>query len=72
VVTPTTWARGAARLSPEETGRRLALPAEHLLVVRVLSGWLNILAQLNCTVDVRGLAEEWVPGFAAGRVTASR
>jgi predicted unusual protein kinase regulating ubiquinone biosynthesis (AarF/ABC1/UbiB family) len=46
-----------------ETGRRLALPPEHLLVVRVLSGWLNVLAQLDCTVGVRGLAQEWVPGF---------
>ncbi|MCF7547673.1 AarF/ABC1/UbiB kinase family protein [Pseudonocardia sp. WMMC193] len=46
-----------------ETGRRLALPPEHLLVVRVLSGWLNILAQLDCTVGLRGLAQRWVPGF---------
>jgi hypothetical protein len=46
-----------------ETGRRLALPPEHLLVVRVLSGWLSILAQLDCTVGLRGLAREWVPGF---------
>ncbi|MCW0214059.1 MAG: AarF/ABC1/UbiB kinase family protein [Pseudonocardia sp.] len=50
-----------------ETGRRLALPPEHLLVVRVLSGWLNILAQLDCTTDVRGLAEEWLPGFGGHR-----
>ncbi|GAA1847061.1 AarF/ABC1/UbiB kinase family protein [Pseudonocardia ailaonensis] len=47
-----------------ETGRRLSLPPEHLLVVRVLSGWLNILAQLDCTVGLRGIAREWVPGFA--------
>jgi len=48
-----------------ETGRRLALPPEHLLVVRVLSGWINILAQLDCTVGVRGIAREWIPHFAA-------
>jgi len=47
-----------------ETGRRLALPPEHLLVVRVLSGWLSILAQLDCTIGLRGLARTWVPGFA--------
>ncbi|MDN5860605.1 MAG: AarF/UbiB family protein [Pseudonocardia sp.] len=47
-----------------ETGRALALPAEHLLVARVLSGWLNVLAQLDCTVGVRGLARQWLPGFA--------
>ncbi|GAA4559273.1 AarF/ABC1/UbiB kinase family protein [Pseudonocardia xishanensis] len=46
-----------------ETGRRLALPPEHLLVVRVLSGWLSILAQLDCTVGLRGLARTWIPGF---------
>jgi hypothetical protein len=47
------------------TGRALTLPAQHLLVVRVLSGWMNILAQIDCTVAVRGLAERWLPGFAA-------
>jgi hypothetical protein len=40
------------------------LPARYLLVVRVLSGWMNILAQLDCTVAVRGLARQWLPGFA--------
>jgi predicted unusual protein kinase regulating ubiquinone biosynthesis (AarF/ABC1/UbiB family) len=46
------------------TGRVLALPPRYLLVVRVLSGWMNILAQLDCTVAVRGLARRWLPGFA--------
>jgi len=45
-------------------GRALTLPARYLLVVRVLSGWMNILAQLDCTVAVRGLARQWLPGFA--------
>ncbi|WP_297493470.1 hypothetical protein [Pseudonocardia sp.] len=40
--------------------------------MRVLSGRLNILAQLGCTVDVRGLTEEWVPGFAARPAGTSR
>jgi predicted unusual protein kinase regulating ubiquinone biosynthesis (AarF/ABC1/UbiB family) len=46
------------------TGRALALPPRHLMVVRVLSGWMNVLAQLDCTVPVRALAERWLPGFA--------
>jgi hypothetical protein len=25
---------------------------------------MNILAQIDCTVAVRGLAERWLPGFA--------
>jgi predicted unusual protein kinase regulating ubiquinone biosynthesis (AarF/ABC1/UbiB family) len=47
------------------TGRALSLPARYLLVVRVLSGWMNILAQLDCSVAVRNLARRWVPGFAS-------
>ncbi|GAA3236006.1 AarF/ABC1/UbiB kinase family protein [Pseudonocardia petroleophila] len=46
-----------------ETGRALSLPAGHMVVVRVLSGWCAVLAQLDCTVDARGLAREWLPGF---------
>jgi predicted unusual protein kinase regulating ubiquinone biosynthesis (AarF/ABC1/UbiB family) len=49
-----------------DTGRALTLPAQYMLVVRVLSGWVNILAQLDCTVAARGLAQRWVPGFAGG------
>jgi len=63
------WMRGqGARIVRDKgtrrTGRALTLPARHLLVVRVLSGWMNILAQIDCTVAVRGLAERWLPGFA--------
>lgn len=47
------------------TGRALNLPPEHVLVLRVLSGWMNILAQLDCTVAARAIVEKWVPGFAA-------
>ncbi|MHC8504865.1 ABC1 kinase family protein [Pseudonocardia artemisiae] len=46
-----------------ETGRALNLPAEPMLVLRVLSGWMNILAQLDCTVAARGIVARWVPGF---------
>jgi predicted unusual protein kinase regulating ubiquinone biosynthesis (AarF/ABC1/UbiB family) len=47
-----------------DTGRALNLPAEHMLVMRVLSGWTNVLAQLDCTVAARGIAQRWLPGFA--------
>ncbi len=42
------------------------MPAEHMLVVRVLPGWLAILTQLDCTVAAHGLAQRWVPGFGRG------
>ena len=63
------WTRGqGARIvrdsATRRTGRGLTLPARHLLVVRVLSGWMNILAQIDCAVAVRDLAEQWLPGFA--------
>ncbi|MHA6780968.1 ABC1 kinase family protein [Pseudonocardia saturnea] len=45
------------------TGRALNLPPEHALVLRVLSGWMAILAQLDCTVAARGIVERHVPGF---------
>jgi predicted unusual protein kinase regulating ubiquinone biosynthesis (AarF/ABC1/UbiB family) len=47
-----------------QTGRALNLPAEHMLVARVCGGWMNILAQLDCTVRARPIAMQWVPGFA--------
>lgn len=66
-----TWmARQGARVADvrgrayQQTGRALSLPPQHLLVLRVLSGWMNVLAQLDVTVAARGLAERWLPGFA--------
>jgi predicted unusual protein kinase regulating ubiquinone biosynthesis (AarF/ABC1/UbiB family) len=53
--------RGAAY---RDTGRALTLPADHLVFLRVLTGWMNVLAQLDCTVAVRGIVERWVPAFA--------
>jgi predicted unusual protein kinase regulating ubiquinone biosynthesis (AarF/ABC1/UbiB family) len=53
--------RGAAY---RETGRSLTLPADHLMFLRVLTGWMNVLAQLDCTVAVRGIVERWVPAFS--------
>jgi predicted unusual protein kinase regulating ubiquinone biosynthesis (AarF/ABC1/UbiB family) len=55
--------RGAAY---RETGRALTLPADHLVFLRVLTGWMNVLAQLDCTVPVRGIVERWVPAFTEG------
>ena len=52
--------RGAAY---RETGRALTLPADHLVFLRVLTGWMNVLAQLDCTIAVRGIVERWVPAF---------
>jgi predicted unusual protein kinase regulating ubiquinone biosynthesis (AarF/ABC1/UbiB family) len=49
-----------------ETGRALTLPADHLMFLRVLTGWMNVLAQLDCTVAVRAIVERWVPAFADG------
>jgi predicted unusual protein kinase regulating ubiquinone biosynthesis (AarF/ABC1/UbiB family) len=46
-----------------QTARALNLPAEHVLVLRVLGGWMNILAQLDVTVAARAIVERWVPGF---------
>ncbi len=36
------------------------------MFLRVLTGWMNVLAQLDCTVAVRGIVERWVPSFAEG------
>lgn len=47
-----------------QTGRSFNLPAEYMLVARVTGGWMNILAQLDCRVRAREIAEQWLPGFA--------
>ena len=47
-----------------QTGRSLNLPAEHMLVARVTGGWMNILAQLDCRVRAREIAQQWLAGFA--------
>jgi predicted unusual protein kinase regulating ubiquinone biosynthesis (AarF/ABC1/UbiB family) len=52
--------RGAAY---RETGRALTLPADHLMFLRILTGWMNVLAQLDCEVAVRGIVQRWVPAF---------
>jgi predicted unusual protein kinase regulating ubiquinone biosynthesis (AarF/ABC1/UbiB family) len=47
-----------------KTGRALNLPADYMLIARVTGGWMNILAQLDCTVQARAIAEQWLPGFS--------
>jgi predicted unusual protein kinase regulating ubiquinone biosynthesis (AarF/ABC1/UbiB family) len=47
-----------------QTGRALNLPPEYVLVLRVLGGWMNILAQLDVTVAAREIVRRRVPGFA--------
>lgn len=48
------------------TTRALNLPANHMLLLRTTSGWMNVLAQLDCTVAARSIAERWLPGFTDG------
>lgn len=52
------------------TGMALQLPAEHLMVFRVLMGSFGICAQLDAEVPFMRLMQEWVPGYAEYR-TAS-
>jgi predicted unusual protein kinase regulating ubiquinone biosynthesis (AarF/ABC1/UbiB family) len=45
------------------TGRALSLPPQYLMFMRVVGGWMSMLAQLDCWVASRRIVEEWVPGF---------
>jgi len=47
------------------TVRSLDLPPQYVMLVRAVSGWLGILAQLDCTVSARTVLTRWVPGFAS-------
>ncbi len=47
-----------------QTGRAMNLPPQYLLVLRVVVGWMAILAQIDCTAAAREIVMEWVPGFA--------
>jgi predicted unusual protein kinase regulating ubiquinone biosynthesis (AarF/ABC1/UbiB family) len=46
------------------TGRAMSLPPQYLMFVRVVVGWMSILAQLDCCAPTRPIVERWVPGFA--------
>ncbi|MEU3012367.1 AarF/ABC1/UbiB kinase family protein [Nocardia asteroides NBRC 15531] len=52
--------------SPEmKTARALQLPAEYLMIFRVLGGSVGILAQLDAELGFMNLVRTWVPGFRA-------
>ncbi|WP_406232411.1 ABC1 kinase family protein [Nocardia sp. NBC_01009] len=57
--------------SPEmKTARALQLPAEYVMIFRVLGGSVGILAQLDAELPFMQLVKTWMPGFREER-TAS-
>jgi hypothetical protein len=57
--------------SPEmKTARALQLPAEYVMIFRVLGGSVGILAQLDAELPFMQLVRTWRPGFTEER-TAS-
>lgn len=46
-----------------KTARALQLPAEHVMIFRVLGGSVGILAQLDAEVPFMQLATTWLPGL---------
>ncbi|MFD0363684.1 ABC1 kinase family protein [Nocardia sp. GCM10030253] len=57
--------------SPEmKTARALQLPAEYVMIFRVLGGSVGILAQLDAELPFMQLVKTWMPGFREQR-TAS-
>ncbi|WP_028478186.1 AarF/ABC1/UbiB kinase family protein [Nocardia sp. CNY236] len=57
--------------SPEmKTARALQLPADYVMIFRVLGGSVGILAQLDAELPFMQLVRTWVPGFREER-TAS-
>ncbi|QIS05743.1 AarF/ABC1/UbiB kinase family protein [Nocardia brasiliensis] len=53
-----------------KTARALQLPAEYVMIFRVLGGSVGILAQLDAELPFMKLVRTWMPGFTAER-TAS-
>ncbi|MEU7628558.1 AarF/UbiB family protein [Nocardia sp. NPDC049220] len=53
-----------------KTARALQLPADYVMIFRVLSGTVGILAQLDAELPFMQLVRTWMPGFRAER-TAS-
>ncbi|MBL1076354.1 AarF/ABC1/UbiB kinase family protein [Nocardia sp. 2] len=53
-----------------KTARSLQLPAEHVMIFRVLGGSVGICAQLDAEIPFMKLMQDWVPGYAEYR-TAS-
>ncbi|NUP26088.1 MAG: AarF/ABC1/UbiB kinase family protein [Nocardia sp.] len=57
--------------SPEmKTARAMMLPAEYVMIFRVLGGSIGICAQLDAEVPFMQLASTWLPGFREQRDTA--
>ncbi len=50
-----------------KTARALQLPAEHVMIFRVLGGSVGICAQLDAEVPFMKLMHDWVPGYAENR-----
>lgn len=50
-----------------KTARALQLPAEYVMIFRVLGGSVGILAQLDAEVPFMGLAYTWLPGLRESR-----
>lgn len=54
--------------SPEmKTARSMQLPAQYVMIFRVLGGSVGILAQLDAELSFLRLARDWVPGFREER-----
>lgn len=53
-----------------KTARALQLPAEFVMIFRVLGGSVGILAQLDAELPFMQLVRTWMPGFREER-TAS-
>ncbi|MEU0545654.1 AarF/UbiB family protein [Nocardia sp. NPDC005978] len=53
-----------------KTARALQLPAEHVMIFRVLGGSIGICAQLDAELPFMKLMQDWVPGYKEYR-TAS-
>lgn len=57
--------------SPEmKTARAMMLPAEYVMIFRVLGGSIGICAQLDAEVPFMQLAATWLPGFREQRDSA--
>ncbi len=57
--------------SPEmKTARAMVLPAEYVMIFRVLGGSIGICAQLDAEVPFIQLASRWLPGFREERDSA--
>jgi predicted unusual protein kinase regulating ubiquinone biosynthesis (AarF/ABC1/UbiB family) len=50
-----------------KTVMALQLPAEHIMVFRVLAGSIGICAQLDAEVPFMKLMHDWVPGYSEHR-----